>query len=319
MKLGWIQKLKGVSRNEAVQIYQDLQAKLYGQGKFPPLKRVKIRIQPYTLDEWEHARRVVSANSDFGSVTDTDVASDADILAHHERVGLTPLDRLRWALEFAGRDIAQARSHELAELRRDLYAFMDSLRIGRATWEKPAYVVREALSRVRPALLPRQEELAEAHVAFGKVFEHLFESGGVKIGPIRSAAAGFQAFVSKRDEAGIITFEPVWDVESTPEDRFGLSVLAFFLGWVSHIRRCRESNCSRWFVQARRNQDYCSRRCQSRATTRAKRERDAEARRARGEVPRKRGRPRKEEKVMVGREGQSQKGKGGKPKRRATP
>ena len=193
------------------------------------------------------------------------------------RVGRTPQARLQWVLDFTQRDLdALITRGDWVNLQLEFAAFSTYLilhdqvrdrRVREDRWSQGQH----DWGRTR-AELPSASELREAQVGFRGIVERLDEKGSVTVGPISTSYN-----IVRLDRTEIPpTRRSSFHEWFTSGGVAGLIPFLHLLGAFAHlVERCPEPRCQRWFVAGRTNQRYCGPRCQSRATTRASRERRA--------------------------------------------
>lgn len=189
------------------------------------------------------------------------------------KVGLTARERLEWAVWFAQEDLGSTTPGDLLKLREELTAFkLGDGGPGIGGTGDEVDLVTEA-------------ELREAHAAFRQILSAFITKGQADIGEFsidfrvwRHDPDQFPTLKSRRYRP---SFEPPLPrLETTDEElRFTLGLRLNAYGHLvracpAPVPRGRQGEaCGRWFVADRPNKDYCSRRCQGRAATRAARAR----------------------------------------------
>lgn len=184
----------------------------------------------------------------------------------------TPRDQLAWAIRLAKPGPPAVTEDDWWDLRQDLVRFAEARPVfGQAGYE--IFAGRKAVGVRREwASTPSQDEAEQTLTAFQEIFTAVIRRQRADLGKIETRPALLWAkdvnrFVLKESGAGIV-------------DRAVL-VLARLLEEFGHlVKECpapaprgTRKACGTWFVASRPNQTYCSARCQSRATTRASRER----------------------------------------------
>lgn len=212
-------------------------------------------------------------------------------------MGRDPADRLQWALEFARRDIDKQTGGDWENLCAEIDAFATTL----VWWDRlPKYhrkKLRQDFGRHKfPATItfspPSREVIRQTQARFRAVLADLQEKRRADIGPIlvNYAILWHRSPPRRRDPATELhnMFFPPFYVDIAPQTRprpvqlvgadfeeYALVKFAELLaGHPGLIRICPEQKkCGHWFVARRLNQEYCSKRCQTRAAVRAFRER----------------------------------------------
>jgi hypothetical protein len=225
------------------------------------------------------------------------------------RIGLTPEARLQWVLDFTARDLTSSSPQERENLRREFLAFQWAPRSHYAPRAKAQYVaaMRERYDTHRK----RAAVAVERATAAAKVQRKVVSVPVLTLPPFREVAAAQAVFTKvfemlERDNRVVLSFEcmlgslpadlpgeppraPGYRVLDFGTAGTGLEVLATLLSYEPTIRRCPDPKCGRRFVVQRVGQRYCSRRCQSRGTTRTYREKHQPS-----AARRRPGRPRKQ-------------------------
>lgn len=215
----------------------------------------------------------------------------ADLMRVYNRVGRNAKARLRWALGFAQRELDGLPPSEWANLRWEMFAFAQ-FRIAADAVERP-----EAEAALREAgrggrrypmhvQLPTDRTLRETQAEYRRIVAELVRHGQVLVGPLEVRYWIIRGYTAQRDIAHPATAELAVETKGGVQ---GVESLVHLLGAYAHlVQVCPEPKCQRWFVAGRTNQQFCSTRCQSRHTTRAKRDRDERAREERRQAARSR-------------------------------
>jgi hypothetical protein len=206
--------------------------------------------------------------------------SAADLMRVYNWVGRNAKVRLRWALSFAQRELDGLTPSEWTDLRWEMFAFAQ-FRIASDAVERPEAqdALREAGQGRRhlpmDVRLPTDRRLREAQTEYRRIVAELLRHGHVVVGPLEVRYWIVRGYTVQRDIAHPATAELSVETKGGVE---GVESLAHLLGAYAHlVQVCPEPKCQRWFVAGRTNQQFCSTRCQSRHTTRAKRDRDQQA------------------------------------------
>jgi hypothetical protein len=237
------------------------------------------------------------------------------------RVGRDPDERLQWALEFAQRDLGRLTPGDWDNLRWELHALATTV----VWWDTlPKYhreKLRQAFGRHKlpgtiTTSLPSREAVQRTQKRFLGILEQFKEKGYAETGeiPIGYFVQFHRSPLRRRDTASELAtmfFPPLYiDMDPgyrrKPIQRIGgefqnhalVKFAELLAGHPGLVRICPEEKCGRWFVASRLNREYCSKRCQMRAATRAYRKRQGQAaqkgRKKRRRVKRKTHRRRKE-------------------------
>jgi hypothetical protein len=170
------------------------------------------------------------------------------------RVGDTPVQRLRWAVEFAQRDLDGLSDGDWANLRSELAAF-DSwvIPLDQVTSRRARKALRDGTeppdADPRGFALPSERDVRAIQDGVRLTVRMLLDTDETVIEPAKVS------FVITRDSRRSWLFR-------LPGPAWGGLALAL-------VRECPEPKCRRWFVASRTNQWFCSTRCQTRASTRA--------------------------------------------------
>ena len=192
------------------------------------------------------------------------------------RIGLDPLDTLRWALEFAQRDLEELTPGDWENLRLELTVFA-TMQLSKWRGQKPKamrgpggydiFMKVRAPSREPPMIeVATDQEIRDTQADFRRIFSRLYDKGWVSIGPVE-----IEYLATRRKIRGNLPRELVARMFALVKGiRFGaLRYLAEHLMFFGELLEvCHDTTCGRWFVQSRKNQVYCSPQCQTRANTR---------------------------------------------------
>lgn len=190
-----------------------------------------------------------------------------EVQAVRRRMAQEDWGHLAWAIRFAQQNLEGMTAGDWYNLRLELAAFGS----GREGEEVP---------------LLSDDEVRHVHQEFARIVSTLLRDGKATIGPIQ-----FEIVVDRKPEAEkdpFLMFSAVRNLAPLSTTYAITFSLGMYLARFAHrVRACpapasrgaKGELCGRWFVAKRRNQAYCSRRCQSRATTRAVRERQAKKKR----------------------------------------
>jgi hypothetical protein len=206
-----------------------------------------------------------------------DVITKREVRALLRRIGRTPRQRLRWAIDFLQTDLHSPET-ELEPLRRALAAFL------LADMPGLSMIVPKSIE------LPTPYEVEKCQSEWGMAFHLVFNQvRGERV--VSQAMRGKEpddlkaadrpetlnrpAFTQKIEmglritplrNSSVVEFIPMNDDEGQFE-------FLFLLGPLTHaVGICPEPECQRYFVAKRLEQTFCSRRCQNRAVVRRKRE-----------------------------------------------
>jgi hypothetical protein len=196
----------------------------------------------------------------------------AELSGYVSRVGSTPREQLAWAIRLAEDNPGTATPPDWENRRGEIAAFVCQhddhewlAPVGQrfaAPTEDEARQIQRRLGEVIAKVIAR-----DRHISFGPVRMVSGILWREDLGRYQTWAAG-----------------PGWE-------RQAIDILGRLLVEHGHLvkecpapapRGSRGTSCGKWFVASRPRQDYCSARCQSRATTRAYRQRAPAPRRARG-------------------------------------
>ncbi len=216
------------------------------------------------------------------------------------RVGTTSVDRLRWALNFALRDLDALTPGDWINLRLELAAFTiphltqaiegeETLRrvfrflrergqVPKDGRKKQYRGIREGRTSWQKQLcqVPTEKDVRKLQAKFRQAVEGLFTKSRVSIGSLPVTLTVLT--LDRRERITLLT------PETERLSSRALHTFAHLLGtWGALIELCPE--CNRFFVANRKNQVYCCPRCQSRVTTRQYRQHRAMPRKP----PRRRG------------------------------
>ena len=173
----------------------------------------------------------------------------AEIARVSRRIEARSAGAIMWALEFAQRDLRSLTAGDWYNLRLELAAWLSPFQ------ESP---------RAEP--LPSEDQVRRLQRRFAAIVARLLRDGQVHLGRYDIVLS-----VNRSGATGIV-------LKSRSVD--GPYVTRLMLVLFDHrsvIRQCtaptprgeRGTRCGRWFLATRRSQSYCSRRCQSRASTQA--------------------------------------------------
>ena len=154
-----------------------------------------------------------------------------------------------WALEFAQRDLGAMTAGDWYNLRLEL-----------AAWLRPFSERPESES------LPSEDETRRLQRRFATIVAGLLRDGQVPIGRYDISLS-----VNSRGATGMTLKSP------SMEGPYVTRLMLIFFQNPRRIRACvapaprgqEGTTCGRWFLASRVGQAYCSRRCQSRASTQA--------------------------------------------------
>jgi CGNR zinc finger protein len=212
------------------------------------------------------------------------------------RVGVTPAQRLQWALDFAKEDLNALSTGDWHNRRRELVAFdgwvipHEQVKSRRLLKGLPVGIPQPPAELSGQVPLPTPEEVRNIQVDVRRVVETLLTTGEVSMSRIQAS------FVILRDPKGRWGYCGRMPIPGT----WGALTFAELLGgFAPLVRECPEPGCKRWFVASRANKWYCSTKCQSRATTRAYRGTKSD-RRSRRDRPSRHGRRRTAENPLAG-------------------
>ena len=190
-----------------------------------------------------------------------------EIEAASQRIEAENGRRVGWVLRFAQKDLRNMTAGDWYNLRLDLAAFI-----------LPFQKTKEDVT------LPSRHEVRQIHQRFRAVLSELIRVGRVKIG-------GYRSIELVREQTGATTMLVHASSSASPTQPYIL-YLSILLFERQHLvkacpapapRGARGESCGQWFLARRPNQVYCSRRCQTRASTRAFRQARA---RKRQSIPR---------------------------------
>ncbi len=191
-----------------------------------------------------------------------------------QRIGVTPRDRLAWAVRIVQTPQRGMTPGDWENLRLELEAFALNIPHMRG-FDFYASGVSIRSSGVGQ---PTQEEAKKTLERMGPMIEAAVKRDPVKIGPVKADLFLF--------------WETDWPPNASPQWRArwanvemswperAAHALAGLIGQAGHLlKECpapakrggEGETCGNWFVAKRPNQDYCSATCQSRASTRAAR------------------------------------------------
>jgi hypothetical protein len=215
--------------------------------------------------------------------------ADADAL--QLRIGVDPIDRLRWALEFAEADDAQLTELDRETVRWQLALFQVTPIFWWDRLPTNYQLLRERFGRSRTQNLgawemkvPDDALIMSVRREFQKILNGLRTKGehvlGLKFyyvivlgGDGRTPEPDdFRAPIYVAQNA---LSRPQLHRAGGFEDEAVFKFAELLAGHQGALRTCAEEKCSRWFVDRKPTQVYCSPACQSRATTRAHRQRMA--------------------------------------------
>ncbi len=190
-----------------------------------------------------------------------------EIEAAGQRIEAENGGRVGWVLRFAQKDLRTLTAGDWYNLRLELAAFI-----------LPFQETKEDVT------LPSRHEVRQIHQRFRAVLSELIRVGRVKIG-------GYRSIELIRDQTGAtsILIQPSSSASPTQPYLLYLSILLFERRDLVKAcpapapRGARGESCGQWFLARRPNQVYCSRRCQTRASTRTFRQAGA---RRRQSIPR---------------------------------
>jgi CGNR zinc finger len=225
-----------------------------------------------------------------------DKATVSEIAQVQPRVGKGPLERLRWALEFAQKDLATLTVGDWLNLQREFVAFgatrsslpepkdaaLKGARPGDGrgqerkwprglgNWRLFDFVLGPDDGRDK-VFLPTKEKLEAVQGVWRKVIKPFLSADAVGwIGPL-----SFTLNVARADEEGRTRTSVIRDIGSDPDSLVPLGIL--LAGYAHRLGTCQAQGCGRWFVGDRKNQRFCSRACLNRESLKAFRERQAKA------------------------------------------
>jgi hypothetical protein len=202
------------------------------------------------------------------------------------RLGKTPLDRLHWAVDFAGKDLGALTPGDWLNLQLELEVFSTThaaVPFQQEPFSFPHPRVEDVFD-VDPLhgskqMVRSDEEVRRVHQEFRRIFSDLIRTGQSDLGLFK-----FRLIASRRkgptgkERASLLIKGLSNHVE---HDTYMLADLLRMYGHLvkacpAPAPRSREVvECGAWFVADRPNKTYCSRRCQSRATTKVYRARKA--------------------------------------------
>lgn len=185
-----------------------------------------------------------------------------EIEAASQRIEAENGRRVGWAVRFAQKDLRNMTAGDWYNLRLDLAAFI-----------LPFQGTKEDVT-----LLSRHE-VRQLHQRFRAVLSELIRVGRVKIG-------GYRSIELVREQTGATTMLVKASSSASPTQPYilYLSILLFERQHLVKacpapaLRDTRGESCGQWFLARRPNQVYCSRRCQTRESTRAFRQARAKKR-----------------------------------------
>ncbi len=195
------------------------------------------------------------------------------------RIGDNPIKAMEWALRFGQEDLSALSEENLRDLRYEIAIFAQ---VGPQGMERPlpqgtttqdwSWRLREkgevapwepAEKEIELRRLPPLEALKELHDGIVQHVDELIRTGRTEF-PRTSGKLVIQ--YSDDHDCAVNYFHPLMSKEDTRENAFW-SFFAHLLTSRAHrIRRCTE--CRRVFLAGRRNQHYCTVRCQSRVASR---------------------------------------------------
>ena len=181
----------------------------------------------------------------------------------HRRVGKTGPERLRWAVEFAQRDLNGLMPGEWTDLLSGLRAFIAfPFPIGEEQPPRFMYVKGKASLT--------KDEAKEVQRAYQRFIAELVNKRKASTEELRVTVSAFivphpyhldRTLLGVTHYAKDLVSEAMW------------SLLGLLAAHGLLLRECPEMTCRRVFVAARRNQSYCSTLCLSRRKTREYRKR----------------------------------------------
>jgi hypothetical protein len=177
------------------------------------------------------------------------------------RIGLTEKDRTKWAVDLINKRELKTPG-DWSNLRLELAAF-----IGLGQYD--------AISAREDNIDPSEEDARRIVKKWKDIFDTFFkQKKSVPIPPSSNAELSWDT--KHRQPFRLEGHDDDWAVMATRP------LLDLFLKYGSLVRECpapaarAEGNerCGNWFLAKRPDQDYCDPKCRSRASTKAKRERD---------------------------------------------
>jgi hypothetical protein len=224
------------------------------------------------------------------------IATSQEIRQVQPRVGHGPIERLRWALDFAQKDLDALTVGDWANLQREFVAFgavyLSLPEPQDAAVERKRRQYRQGSLQDDP-LWVSGSGAEEVPLPSRELLREVQREWRAVIGPFLSPAAdgvvgplNFVLAIGRiADEAGGRTRAFV--LRDDTSDPKTLVPLALLLGSYAHrLGTCQAQGCGRWFVGDRKNQRFCSRECNNRESLRAFRQRRTGAHGARkGEDP----------------------------------
>lgn len=235
-----------------------------------------------------------------------------EIEKHQARVGNKPEARLQWAIDFAVKDLGHLTIGDRENLRGELAAFCGTPQAQDVYAYKRSHFVRLAIAQLGQhdwqgaiGVLPRWEQVQEAQGEFRRILRVFLATGHFTLGPFAITYDVYRQAFRINTKPRQCFFSERVQKEKAP---WGVLTFARLLGaFGANVETCPEPTCGKIFVAKRLNQNFCSKQCQSRTTTRTYRDRLRTKQLEAGIVPRKRGRPRKEAAVASQRKRAGQK------------
>lgn len=178
--------------------------------------------------------------------------------------GVYPNAWIRWLLTFIDQDLKQLSEGDWLNLRHEATALAET------AGERSAENTEELLKRghisldARLGVVPTQEEIMSLQCKTRKAITQLLSEGQTIIDPIT-----LKFYIFRVDKKGACMRS---SIEGSPVDK-SMYKISYLLGrYGGMIDKCPE--CRHLFLADRKNQAYCSTKCQSRVTSRRYREKE---------------------------------------------
>jgi hypothetical protein len=209
----------------------------------------------------------------------------ADVDALQLRIGVDPIERLKWTLEFAEKDDTQLTAMDRDTLRWQLALFQETPIFWWDRLPTNYQVLREHFGRARQNLgrfdwqVPDDELMASVRKEFQKILRRLRAKReyvlSLKFHYLIMLGDSQTAPPEKRFRAPLyverLSGSQMLAKAGTFQDKAVFKFAELLAGHPGSLRICAEEKCSRWFVDRKAAQTYCSPACQSRAATRRQR------------------------------------------------
>lgn len=211
------------------------------------------------------------------------------------KVGREPSERLQWVLNFAQKDLGELTTGEWEDLRWEMAAFSYTL----IWWDRlPKYqqkLLRESFGghtfNAKVTIdIPSPKEITAIHKGFNHILSELRKDGHAEIGPIEMVMGAFwnkggskgrntDAAARRKSITDLFNMylppfydDPFRKRKDPPTvftggffDQARVRLIELIQGHPGMLHVCKDKSCARWFVAARVNREYCSKKCQTRA------------------------------------------------------